>query len=100
MNGVIVFVLLWIAALVALSVIAVQKGKVWMTVCGWLFFNPLIVIAACRIAKPTSSWARKNYQHDPLKQSMSMARFPKEAYYIDALAKSKAAEVAAESAAN
>lgn len=85
MGAVVFLIVAWLIACIVCSVIAVQKGKVWMMVCGWLFFNPLIVIAACRIAKPNSSWAMKNYAHDPMKQTISKTRFPKEAFYLKAL---------------
>jgi hypothetical protein len=57
-----------------------------MAVIGWLICSPLIVIAACRIGKPTSKWAREKYQYDPMKLEVSKMRFPKEAYLMKQLA--------------
>jgi hypothetical protein len=82
-----IFILMYLAALVVCSVIAVQKGRGLMVLLGWLLFTPLIFIAAWRIGKPNSSWARKNYgtldrPFDPLKLAISSSRFPKEAYLL------------------
>jgi hypothetical protein len=85
MAGVVLFLLVYLGGLIWATVIAVQKGKGTMAVCGWLLFTPLIVIAACRIAKPNSSWAREKYQYDPIKANVSQMRFPKEAYMLKQL---------------
>jgi hypothetical protein len=85
-GGVVLVLLVYLGGLIYASVIAVKKGKTTMMILGWLFFSPLIVIAACRIAKPTSDWARERYQFDPLKATLSKTRFPKEAIIVKYLA--------------
>ena len=77
-GGVVVFLLIYLGGLVWCTVIGAQKGKGTMMVCGWLFFTPLLVIGAIRIAKPNSKWAREKYTFDPMKSEMSKMRFPKE----------------------
>jgi|SRR5215831_8016211 len=88
MSGAVVgfLILAYLGGLIYASVIAVNKGKTTMMILGWIFFAPLIVIAACRIAKPTSKWARERYQYDPLKAMLSKARFPTEAIIVKYLA--------------
>lgn len=73
-----------VAGLIVSTVIAVQKGKIWMAVCGWLLAVPLgglglvlVVIAAIRIAKPGSRWALRRYADDPDRQTLAQVRFPK-----------------------
>ena len=85
MEAIYLLLFAYLGGLVYASVIAVKKGKTTMMVCGWLLFTPLIVIAACRIAKPTSSWARERYHYDPLKAMLSKTRFPKESWIIERL---------------
>jgi len=77
--------IIYIGSLIWCSVIAVKKGKTTMMIIGWLVCSPLIYIAAARIAKPTSEFARKNYVYEPMKMEVSKIRFPKEAYIIKQL---------------
>jgi hypothetical protein len=82
--------LAYLAGFVAIAVIAIQKGKIWMAACGLLlvpiafsslFLLPLAVLvpAAVRIAKPNSRWARRYYAKEPSKQKLAEARFPRQA---------------------
>jgi len=84
-SGVVVFLLVYFGLMIWGSVVSVQKGKTTMMILGWVLFTPLIFIAAIRIAKPNSGWALGKYQFDPMKQHVSMARFPKEAYVMKQL---------------
>jgi len=84
--GVAFFLLSYLLGMIVLSVVAVQKGKTTMMVLGWLFCSPLIIVAACRIAKPTSAWAREKYvMFDEYKLKVAEMRFPKEAYIMKQL---------------
>ena len=84
------WLLAYLTGFIAIAVIAIQKGKIWMGVSGLLlvpiafsslFLLPLAVLvpAAVRIAKPNSRWARRYYSKDPSKQKLAEARFPKQA---------------------
>lgn len=88
MSGTLVFFLLaYFGGLIYASVIAVKKGKTTMMIVGWLLFTPCIIIAACRIAKPNSSFAHENYgDFNPMKAKLAEMRFPKEAYLMKQLA--------------
>jgi hypothetical protein len=89
-----VFLLAYLGTLIWASVVGVQKGKTTMVILGWLLFTPCVYIAACRYAKPNSSWARKNYQYDPVKLQMSKMRFPKETYLLNLVAAQESPESA------
>ena len=80
----------YLTGFVAIAVIAIQKGKIWMAAGGLLlvpiafsslFLLPLAVLvpAAVRIAKPNSRWARRYYAKEPSKQMLAEARFPRQA---------------------
>ena len=57
----------------ALAVIVLLKGKLWTGLLG-MFFTPLVVIGAVRLARPHSPWARWHYQDKPKKMHHSMER--------------------------
>lgn len=57
----------------ALAVIVLLKGKLWTGLLG-MFFTPLVVIGAVRLARPHSPWARWHYQDKPRKMHRSMER--------------------------
>jgi uncharacterized membrane protein len=66
-------ILLSVAAALALSIIAVSKGKIVMGVAGILF--PLIgLIGAVRLAKPDSPWGRRRYPPGSGKLARAQAR--------------------------
>lgn len=46
---------------VALVVVALLKGKIWLGLAG-LFLLPVALVAAVRLAKPHSPWARRFYK--------------------------------------
>jgi hypothetical protein len=84
------WLLAYLTGFVAIAVIAIQKGKIWMAICGLLlvpiaftslFLLPLAVLvpAAVRIAKPNSRWALRYYSNVPSKQKLAEARFPRQA---------------------
>jgi hypothetical protein len=66
-----------IAASVSLAVIAaaiaIMKGKLYMGVAG-LFIPPLAYIAAIRLARPRSPWARWRYKDNEPKMAKAIAR--------------------------
>jgi hypothetical protein len=69
------------AALVYASVVAVMKGKTRMVIVAWLasvlMILPtmiLLAVAAIRLAKPTSRWAKR---YDERKMAESARRFAK-----------------------
>ncbi|MFN8072755.1 MAG: hypothetical protein U0R66_13245 [Mycobacterium sp.] len=57
----------------ALAVIVLLKGKLWTGLLG-MFFTPLVVIGAIRLARPHSPWARWHYQDKPNKMHRAMER--------------------------
>lgn len=57
----------------ALAVIVLLKGKLWTGLLG-MFFTPLVLIGAIRLARPHSPWARWHYQDKPKKMHRSMER--------------------------
>lgn len=68
--------ILLIALGLALVVICLLKQRLWHGVIG-LFFFPLAVYGACRLAKPASWWAKRYYgERNPAKQARSERRFP------------------------
>lgn len=56
----------------ALAVVVLLKGKLWTGLLG-MFFTPLLLIGAIRLARP-HAWARWHYQGKPHKMSRSMRR--------------------------
>lgn len=57
----------------ALAVIVLLKGKLWTGLLG-MFFTPLVLIGAIRLARPHSPWARWHYQDKPKKMHRSLER--------------------------
>ena len=67
-----------VSILLALSwvVIALLKGRVLHAAVGFFLF-PFSLYASCRIAKPTSWWAKRFYgERNPAKQAKAERRFP------------------------
>ena len=69
------FLVIYVGLVIWVIVICVQKGKAGMAWLG-LLTGWTIVIGAVRIAKPNSTWARKNYPPGGQKMALAMARFP------------------------
>jgi hypothetical protein len=63
----------WTLLALAISTIAVLKGKVMLGVGGMLVL-PLAVIGAIRLAKPDSPWSRRRYQPGSAKLARATAR--------------------------
>lgn len=57
----------------AFAVIVLLKGKLWTGLLG-MFFTPLLLIGAIRLARPHSPWARWHYQDKPRKMHHAMMR--------------------------
>ena len=57
----------------ALAVLVLLKGKLWTGLLG-MFFTPLVLIGAIRLARPHSPWARWHYQDKPRKMHRSLDR--------------------------
>lgn len=57
----------------AFAVIVLLKGKLWTGLLG-MFFTPLVLIGAIRLARPHSPWARWHYQDKPRKMDRSLQR--------------------------
>lgn len=57
----------------AVAVVVLLKGKLWTGLLG-MFFTPLLLIGAIRLARPHSPWARWHYQDEPRKLHRSMER--------------------------
>ncbi len=57
----------------ALAVQVLLKGKLWTGLLG-MFFTPLLLIGAIRLARPHAPWARWHYQDKPRKMHRSMER--------------------------
>ena len=60
---------------IVFSLVAILKGKTTSGVVG-LVVPPVAVVAAIRLAKPTSPWARKRYPSGSRKWERARARFP------------------------
>jgi len=56
-----------------LAVVVLLKGKLWTGLLG-MFFTPLLMIGAVRLARPHAPWARWHYQDKPRKMRRSMER--------------------------
>ena len=69
-------IILSVLATLALAALAIAKGKVVLGVVAMLF--PLVgLIAAIRLAKPDSPWARRRYPPDGKKMAKAERRFTK-----------------------
>jgi lysyl-tRNA synthetase class 2 len=58
---------------VVAAVISILKGKFYMGILG-LFIPPLAYIAAIRLARPRSMWARWRYTNNEKKMAKALAR--------------------------
>ncbi|MFM9033934.1 MAG: hypothetical protein ACKOQ4_06555 [Mycobacterium sp.] len=56
-----------------LAVVVLLKGKLWTGLLG-MFFTPLLLVGAIRLARPHSPWSRWHYQDKPRKMRHSLAR--------------------------
>ena len=56
-----------------LAIVVLLKGKSWTGLLG-MFFTPLLLIGAIRLARPHSPWARWRYQDSPRKMHRAMQR--------------------------
>jgi hypothetical protein len=52
----------------AFVIVCFMKGKLMWGVLG-LYLAPFAIVGACRLAKPTSAWAKKRYDEDKLARS-------------------------------
>ncbi|EOM75243.1 DUF2254 domain-containing protein [Rhodococcus rhodnii] len=57
----------------ALAALTLLKGKLWTGLLG-LFFPPLLVVGAWRLARPRSPWARRRYTTRPAKLDRAVRR--------------------------
>lgn len=55
------------------AAIVLLKGKIWTGLVG-LFFFPLLLIGAIRLARPGSPWARWRYQRTPRRMARALRR--------------------------
>jgi lysyl-tRNA synthetase class 2 len=76
--GPLLFLAWWGTAIYCL-VIAIRKGKPTMGWLGFFLCTPLVWIAALRIARPSSAWAKKHYADNPHKMGLARERFGREA---------------------
>jgi lysyl-tRNA synthetase, class II len=58
----------------AIMVVGLAKGKITLAIIGLLIPVPIGLIAAIRLAKPDSRWARWRYQNKPRKLAKARAR--------------------------
>jgi len=56
-----------------LAAITLLKGKLWTGLFG-IFFVPLLIVGAIRLARPGSPWARWRYQRRPRKRARAARR--------------------------
>jgi len=56
-----------------LAVVVLLKGKLWTGLLG-MFFTPLLLIGAIRLARPHAPWARWHYRESPRKMTRSLRR--------------------------
>jgi hypothetical protein len=59
----------------AFSLVAAGKGKIASAIVG-VFFTPIAIVAASRLAKPGSPWARRRYPAGSPKDVRSRGRYP------------------------
>ena len=72
-SGSIVAIVASIAAALAISFLAAYKGKLWSALAG-MFFSPVSIVAAIRVARPGSPWARRFYEAGSAKALKSEQR--------------------------
>jgi len=58
----------------AIFAVGLAKGKITLAIIGLLIPIPIGLIAAIRLAKPNSRWARRRYQDKPRKLAKARAR--------------------------
>jgi hypothetical protein len=58
----------------AIMAVGLAKGKITLAIIGLLIPIPIGLIAAIRLAKPNSRWARRRYQNKPRKLAKARAR--------------------------
>lgn len=63
-----------IALVLALSAVAIAKGRHFLGLIG-IFILPVSLVAICRLATPSSPWARRFYQPGSYKLARSRERF-------------------------
>jgi len=66
-----------VAVSLAVATVAVLKGRILLGAVG-LFFLPAGLVAALRLARPTSPWARRNYAQDGERMRRAEERFTRE----------------------
>lgn len=71
--GAVIGVALTLALNLGLAAISLLKGKVWSGLFG-LFLPVILIVAAIRIGRPASPWARKFYKHKPKKTAKARRR--------------------------
>ena len=62
-TGSVLTILLAVTIDLAIAAIAAVKGKLWSALIGF-FFLPVAIVAAIRLARPGSPWARRFYGED------------------------------------
>ena len=62
-----------IATTLAICLLAAFKGKLWSAMAG-MFFAPIGIVAAIRVARPGSPWARRFYKEGDAKLEKSEHR--------------------------
>ena len=66
-----------VAITIGFALVAVLKGKLAFGLIG-LFFSPIAIVGAIRLAKPSSPWARWRYRTRPKKMAKSLRRYGEE----------------------
>jgi hypothetical protein len=62
---------LWVVVIVAPLTVTALKGQWVLFIAGWLTLGMVWWIAACRLARPESWWARHLYGEDKLARARS-----------------------------
>jgi hypothetical protein len=83
-TGSIVSITVAVAIQVFICGICILKGKVLMGLIG-LFFTPVGVVGAVRLAKPGSPWARRRYREDSRKHARAQQRHARQQSQRDRL---------------
>ena len=78
--SVVISLVLFVAVWVGPAVICFMKGKPWFALLGLFVVAAFSIVGAIRLAKPTSSWARR---YDDAKLAESIERFPDDARKLD-----------------
>ncbi len=72
-TDVVVTLTLSVVVTFILAAITLLKGKIWTGLFG-IFFVPLLIVGAIRLARPGSPWARWRYQRRPRKRARAARR--------------------------